>query len=84
MPVMRHGDVELFESKAIAAYLDRRFPGPTVFPSDPLLGALTEQWVSLVNTVIDRTLSLRRRDFLQSRKPERGLHLENLGSSGCM
>ncbi len=37
MPVMRHGDVELFESKAIAAYLDRRFPGPTVFPSDPLL-----------------------------------------------
>ncbi len=56
MPVMRHGDVELFESKAIAAYLDRRFPGPTVFPSDPLLGALTEQWVSLVNTVIDHTL----------------------------
>ena len=56
MPVMRHGDVELFESKAIAAYLDRHFPGPTVFPSDPLLGALTEQWVSLVNTVIDRTL----------------------------
>ena len=55
MPVMRHGDVELFESKAISACLDRRFPGPTVFPSDPLLGALTEQWVSLVNTVIDRT-----------------------------
>jgi glutathione S-transferase len=56
MPVMRHGEVELFESKAIATYLDRRFPGPPVFPSDPLLGALTEQWVSLVNTVIDRTL----------------------------
>jgi glutathione S-transferase len=56
MPVMRHGDLELFESKAIATYLDRRFPGPTVFPSDPLLGALTEQWVSLVNTVIDRTV----------------------------
>jgi glutathione S-transferase len=56
MPVMSHGDVELFESKAIAAYLDRCFPGPTVFPSDPLLGALTEQWVSLVNTVIDPTV----------------------------
>jgi glutathione S-transferase len=55
MPVMRHGDVELFESKAIATYLDRRFPGPPVFPSDPLLAAQTEQWVSLVNTVIDRT-----------------------------
>jgi glutathione S-transferase len=56
MPVLRHGDVELFESKAIATYLDRSFPAPFVFPSDPRLAALTEQWVSLVNTVIDRTL----------------------------
>ena len=56
MPVLRHGDFELFESKAIATYLDRSFPGPCVFPSDPRLAALTEQWVSLVNTVIDRTL----------------------------
>jgi glutathione S-transferase len=56
MPVLRHGDVELFESKAIATYLDRRFPGPLVFPTDPHLAALAEQWVSLVNTVIDRTL----------------------------
>jgi glutathione S-transferase len=56
MPVLRHGEVELFESKAIATYLDRSFAGPNVFPSDPRLAALTEQWVSLVNTVIDRTL----------------------------
>jgi len=56
MPVLRHGDVALFESKAIATYLDRSFAGPSVFPSDPYLAALTEQWVSLVNTVIDRTL----------------------------
>ena len=27
MPVLRHGDVELFESKAIATYLDLGFPG---------------------------------------------------------
>ena len=56
MPVLRHGDVELFESKAIATYLDRSFPGPDLFPSDPRRAALTEQWVSLVNTVMDRTL----------------------------
>jgi len=31
MPVLRHGDVELFESKAIATYLDRSFPAPFVF-----------------------------------------------------
>ena len=56
MPVLRHDDVELFESKAIATYLDCSFPAPFVFPSDPHLAALTEQWVSLVNTVMDRTL----------------------------
>ncbi len=56
MPALRHGDVELCESKAIATWLDRSFPAPFVFPSDPRLAALTEQWVSLVNTVIDRTL----------------------------
>jgi glutathione S-transferase len=56
MPVLRHSDVELFESKAIATYLDRSFEGPNVFPSDARLAALTEQWVSLVNTVVDRTL----------------------------
>ena len=39
MPVLRHGDVELCESKAIATYLDRSFPGPSIFPSDPHLGA---------------------------------------------
>jgi len=56
MPVLRHGDITLFESKAIATYLDRSFTGAVVFPSDPYSAALTEQWVSLVNTVMDRTL----------------------------
>ena len=32
MPVLRHGDVELFESKAIATYIDRAFPGSGCFP----------------------------------------------------
>src|SRR5215467_13435075 len=56
IPVMRHGDVELCESKAIATYLDRTFPGPQLIPTDPRLAALTEQWVSLVNTVMDTCL----------------------------
>ena len=56
MPVLRHGDFTLCESKAIATYLDRGFPGPPVIPPDPGLAALTEQWVSLVNTVMDATL----------------------------
>ncbi|HZC97034.1 MAG TPA: glutathione S-transferase family protein [Bradyrhizobium sp.] len=56
MPVLRHGDFALCESKAIATYLDRSFPGPQLFPSDPRLAARTEQWISLVNTVMDATL----------------------------
>jgi glutathione S-transferase len=56
MPVLRHGDVELFESKAIATYLDLGFPGPRLIPADPRLAGLTEQWISLANTLIDRTL----------------------------
>jgi glutathione S-transferase len=55
MPALRHGDVCLFESKAIATYLDRVFAGPEIFPSAPLPASLTEQWVSFVNTVVDRT-----------------------------
>lgn len=56
MPVLRHGDFALCESKAIATYLDRSFPDRQLIPSDPRLAALTEQWVSLVNTVMDATL----------------------------
>jgi|HubBroStandDraft_5_1064220.scaffolds.fasta_scaffold197262_1 glutathione S-transferase len=56
MPVLRHGAVELFESKAIATYLDRSFAGPQLLPSDPHSGALAEQWISLVNTSVDRIL----------------------------
>ena len=56
MPVLRHGDFVLFESKAIATYLDRSFSGPQLIPSDPRLAGLTEQWISFVNTIVDRTL----------------------------
>ena len=34
IPAMRHGDFELFESKAIGTYLDRMFPGPHLIPED--------------------------------------------------
>jgi glutathione S-transferase len=78
MPALRHGGVCLFESKAIATYLDRVFPGPEMFPSEPLPASLTEQWVSFVNTVVDPTfirtylyayLAARR----DKREPDRGV-----------
>lgn len=55
IPVMRHGDLQLFESKAIATYIDRAFDGPPLIPTDARGAALTEQWISCVNTLIDPT-----------------------------
>jgi glutathione S-transferase len=56
IPVMRHGDLTLCESKAIATYVDRTFAGPTLIPDDARGAAQVEQWVSLVNTAIDPCL----------------------------
>jgi glutathione S-transferase len=53
IPVMRHGDVTLAESRAICLYIDRNFDGPSLIPADPRQAAETEQWVSLICTAID-------------------------------
>jgi len=53
IPGMRHGDLALFESKAIATYIDRAFPGPKLIPDDPAQAGLVEQWVSFINTTLD-------------------------------
>jgi glutathione S-transferase len=56
IPVMRHGDVTLCESRAICYYIDHAFAGPPLAPRDPVLGAQAEEWISLVNTHIDPVL----------------------------
>jgi glutathione S-transferase len=53
IPAVRHGDRVLFESKAIATYLDRIFDGPRLIPDDPYEAAVVEQWVSAVNTTVE-------------------------------
>lgn len=52
IPVMRHGDFVLCESKAIASYIDRRYEGVRLFPDEARSCSLIEQWVSLINTTI--------------------------------
>ena len=56
IPAMRHGDVTLCESKAIATYIDRVFDGPKVIPEDPARAAQVEQWVSLGNVEFDKLM----------------------------
>jgi glutathione S-transferase len=52
IPVMRHGAFTLFESKAIATYIDRKFEGPALVPRDAEAAALVEQWISAINTSV--------------------------------
>jgi glutathione S-transferase len=56
IPVMRHGDVTLSESRAICYYIDQTFDGVSLAPRDPVGGARTEEWISHVNTTIDPLL----------------------------
>jgi glutathione S-transferase len=52
IPVMRHGDATLCESRAICLYVERTFAGPPLVPPDALAAARVEQWISLLNTHI--------------------------------
>ncbi len=54
IPAMRHGDVTLFETRAIIGYIDAVFPGPKVLPQEPVAMAKAEEWLSLINTTIDQ------------------------------
>jgi len=56
IPAMRHGEVTLFESRAILYYIDHAFPGAPLAPRDAVGGAQVEQWISAVNTTIDPVL----------------------------
>jgi glutathione S-transferase len=62
IPSMRHGERRLFESKAIATYADKMFPGPSLFPEAPYACGMVEQWVSTLNT----TMSLGFSDYLRA------------------
>ena len=46
MPVMRVGDLVLYESLAIATYLDDAFDGPALVPDTPVGRARMLQWIS--------------------------------------
>lgn len=58
IPCLRHGEFTLCESKAIASYIDRSFPGPKLFPEDAQGAALVEQWVSLENCTLNPTFQI--------------------------
>lgn len=50
VPVLRHGDVELYETAAIATYVDERFGGPSLQPDGALQRARMHQWISALSS----------------------------------
>lgn len=52
MPVLQHGGVVLYETLAIAHYIDSAFDGPPLQPGVALAQAETLRWVSIVNAYV--------------------------------
>jgi glutathione S-transferase len=50
VPILRHGDVTVYETSAIASYIDEAFVGPRLTPQDVRVRARMNQWVSAVNS----------------------------------
>jgi glutathione S-transferase len=48
VPALKHGDFTLYESAAIARYIDMTFPGGRLTPAEPKAAARMIQWVSAI------------------------------------
>lgn len=56
-PVLQHGAVFVYETLALAHYIDRVFDGPDLQPDDVLGQAEVLRWISLVNAYIFPTMT---------------------------
>ena len=56
MPVLKHGDVSLYETLAIATYLDEAFEGPALQPSQPAHKARMLQWISVTSDYVYKSM----------------------------
>jgi len=72
IPVLRHGAIVLFESRAIVGYLDAVFDGKRLIPDEPVRAAEVEQWASVLNTRVIPCFVRYTRCYFQSgrRRPE--------------
>ncbi|MEO7734555.1 MAG: glutathione S-transferase family protein [Kofleriaceae bacterium] len=56
VPVLRHGDITLYETSAIARYLDDVGTGPSLLPRTPAARGVMEQWISAIHCYVYATL----------------------------
>src|SRR3954470_16980124 len=50
VPILRHGDFTLYETSAIASYIDEAFAGSRLTPQDVRARGRMNQWISAVNS----------------------------------
>src|SRR5215813_4559495 len=50
VPILKHDDFVLYETSAIARYIDEGFEGPRLTPRDVRTRARMNQWISAVNS----------------------------------
>ncbi len=52
VPAFRHGDVHLYETAAIAQYVDEVFEGPSLQPVDPVTRAQMRKWICVADAYV--------------------------------
>jgi len=52
VPILRHDDLTIYETSAIAAYVDEAFSGVSLTPKDVKARARMNQWIGVVNSYV--------------------------------
>jgi glutathione S-transferase len=50
VPILQHGDFRIYETSAIAGYVDEAFGGEPLQPTEPRARARMQQWISSLNS----------------------------------
>jgi glutathione S-transferase len=58
MPILEHGDFQLYETQAILRYLDTVLPGPALTPREPRLAARMNQVAGIVDWYVFPNISV--------------------------
>jgi len=69
MPVLEHGPRLVYETAAIAHYLDRTFQGPPLQPDDVLGQSDVIRWISIVNNYVFPIMNRIAKERLLVRNP---------------
>jgi len=59
LPALRHGKVRLFEIRSITHYIDHRFNGRSLVPTNPIRSAEVEQWIGVIQSRLGKLMGVR-------------------------